>query len=541
MPKPAHETSTSVEVPGLVRVLKVLRERWWLVLLCPIIALAAAVVYVERQPKQYTAVAKLQFSNNSLPSQVAGVSGSQSVDPEGEKATNVELVTTPPVAELVVKSLKLKMTSGELLEQVSASNPQNDYIVDISVTDSDPGQAATIANAFARQYVVYSEAQNINQLVKGEQLITRKIEQLPSTDTVDRANLLGLYQKLLLLQSVQSGNAQVVSTASIPGSPSSPKKKSTAIIALVLGLLLGIGLAFVLDLIDRRVKSWEEFEELYGIPALASIPQLPRRPRTARDLEIALEPFRILNNGLSLLPHTGSINTVVVTSAIAGEGKTSVALGLARAAAYSEREVILVEADLRRPSLEQRLDLPKSSHGLTSALHNGVNPLELLREPIPDLQGYFKLLSSGPIPLNATNLMASKRLVEIFETLASHADLVVIDSAPLLPVADTRVLLDRTNFDACLVVGRAGVTTRDQVHRTRLVVERLHLKSVGLVVNTLAEMTDGYGYYGTGESDDSGSSSPVDRSSAPTGGGSLRSTDRTSPTVSTRSTSRQGK
>jgi capsular exopolysaccharide synthesis family protein len=541
MPKPAHETSTSAEVPGLVRVLKVLRERWWVVLLCPIVALAVAVVYVERQPKQYTAVAKLQFSNNSLPSQVAGVSGSQSVDPEGEKATNVELVTTPPVAELVVKSLKLKMTSGELLEQVSASNPQNDYIVDISVTDSDPGQAATIANAFARQYVVYSEAQNINQLVKGEQLITRKIEQLPSTDTVDRANLLGLYQKLLLLQSVQSGNAQVVSTASIPGSPSSPKKKSTAIIALVLGLLLGIGLAFVLDLIDRRVKSWEEFEELYGIPALASIPQLPRRPRTARDLEIALEPFRILNNGLSLLPHTGSINTVVVTSAIAGEGKTSVALGLARAAAYSEREVILVEADLRRPSLEQRLDLPKSSHGLTSALHNGVNPLELLREPIPDLQGYFRLLSSGPIPLNATNLMASERLIEIFETLASHADLVVIDSAPLLPVADTRVLLDGTNFDACLVVGRAGVTTRDQVHRARLLVERLHLKSVGLVVNTLAEMTDGYGYYGTGEPDDSESSSPTDRSPAATGGGSLRSTERTSPTVSTRSASRQGK
>jgi polysaccharide biosynthesis transport protein len=541
MPKPAHETSTSAEVPGLVRVLKVLRERWWVVLLCPIVALAVAVVYVERQPKQYTAVAKLQFSNNSLPSQVAGVSGSQSVDPEGEKATNVELVTTPPVAELVVKSLKLKMTSGELLEQVSASNPQNDYIVDISVTDSDPGQAATIANAFARQYVVYSEAQNINQLVKGEQLITRKIEQLPSTDTVDRANLLGLYQKLLLLQSVQSGNAQVVSTAAIPGSPSSPKKKSTAIIALVLGLLLGIGLAFVLDLIDRRVKSWEEFEELYGIPALASIPRLPRRPRSARDLEIALEPFRILNNGLSLLPHAGSIDTVVVTSAIAGEGKTSVALGLARAAAYSEREVILVEADLRRPSLEQRLDLPKSPHGLTSALHNGVNPMELLREPIPDLQGYFRLLSSGPIPLNATNLMASKRLIEIFETLASHADLVVIDSAPLLPVADTRVLLDGTNFDACLVVGRAGVTTRDQVHRARLVVERLHLKSVGLVVNTLDEMTDGYGYYGTGESDDSESSSPADRSPSATGGGSLRSTERTSPTVSTRSASRQGK
>jgi capsular exopolysaccharide synthesis family protein len=540
MPKPAHQTSTSAEVPGLIRALKVLRERWWIVLLCPIVTFVVALVYVERQPKQYTAVAKLQFSNNSLPSQVAGVSSSQSLDPEGEKATNVELVTTPPVAELVVKSLKLKMTSEELLEEVSASNPQNDYIVDISVTDSNPSRAATIANAFAREYVVYSEAQNIGQLVKGEQLITRKIEQLPSTDTVDRSNLLGLYQKLLLLQSVQTGNAQVVSTATVPTSPSSPKKKTTVSIALVLGVLLGIGLAFVLDLIDRRVKSWEEFEELYEIPALASIPQLPRRPRTARDQEVALEPFRILHNGLSLLPHTGSINTVVVTSAIAGEGKTSVALGLARAAAYSEREVILVEADLRRPSLEQRLDLDRSPHGLTSALYSGENPLDLLRSPIPDLRGSFRFLSSGPVPLNATNLMASGRLVEIFETLASHADLVVIDSAPLLPVADTRVLLDSIDLDTCLLVGRAGITTRDQVRRARLVVERLHLKSVGLVVNTLAEMTNGYGYYGVGEADDPGSSLPADSSPSPTGG-SLRSTASTSPTVSTRSTSRHGK
>ena len=140
------------------------------------------------------------------------------------------------------------------------------------------------------------------------------------------------------------------------------------------------------------------------------------------------------------------------------------ALGL-RAAAYSEREVILVEADLRRPSLEQRLDLSRSPHGLTSALYNGENPLDLLRAPFPDLQSSFRFLSSGPIPLNATNLMASGRLVEIFETLASHADLVVIDSAPLLPVADTRVLLDSIDLDTCLLVGRAGITTRDQVRR----------------------------------------------------------------------------
>src|SRR5271157_6072463 len=200
MPAPAQETSTSTEVPGLVRALGVLRARWWVVVLCPIVALAIALIYVERQPKQYTAIAALQFSTNSLPNQVAGVPANQSVDPEGVKATNLQLVTTEPVAALVVKALHLDETPTALLEEVSASNPQNDYIVDISVTNGNPQRAAEIANAFAQQYVVYSETQNVEQLVKGEQLITRKEEQLPASDTVDRANLHSLYQKLLLLQ-----------------------------------------------------------------------------------------------------------------------------------------------------------------------------------------------------------------------------------------------------------------------------------------------------------------------------------------------------
>jgi polysaccharide biosynthesis transport protein len=529
----------SAEVPGLVRMLRVLRERWLVVLICPLLTLAVAVTYVERQPKQYTAVAKLKFSTNSLPSQVAGVAENQSIDPEGEKATNVQLVTTPPVAALVVKSLHLKMTPGEVLEEVSASNPQNDYIVDVSVTDSDPKRAASIANAFAEQYVVYSESQNIGQLVKGEQLIAQQTEKLPATDTVDRDNLRALSQKLLLLQSVQTGDAQVVSTAAVPTSPSSPKKKTTALIALLVGGLLGIGFAFMLNLIDRRVKSWEEFEELYGVPALAAIPRLPERPRSTWEVESSLEPFRILLNGMLLLPNASSINTVLVTSAVAGEGKTSVALGLARAAASSERTVILVEADLRRPALEYRLGVERSPHGLTSALNGEEHPLELLRAPIPDLEGFLRVLPSGPTPLNATNLMSSGRLLEIFEVLASHADLVVIDSAPLLPVADTRVLLDSVHLDACLVVARAGVTTRDQVRRARLVVERLRLKSVGLVVNTLAEVMGGDGYFGIDEPDLRPSASATGPSAAT--GGSLRSTERSSPMVSARRASRQEK
>jgi succinoglycan biosynthesis transport protein ExoP len=478
----------------LLRALGVLRERWWVVAICAVVSLLAAVVYVEGQPKEYTATAALQFTANSLPSQVAGVPSNQSVDPEGEKSTNLQLVTTTPVAALVVKALQLDATPAHLLGQVSASNPRNDYIIDISATEQSPKLATDIANAFAQQYVVYSQQQNENQLIKGEQLIDKRYAQLPTTDTVDRANLRALAQKLLLLQAVQTGNARVADTAVIPTAPTSPKKRATAAAALVVGLLLGIGFAFLLNLLDRRVKSWDEFKEIYGLPELASIPKLPNRPRTTGEQEIALEPYRILHNSLSLLSPRHKIKTVLVTSAVAGEGKTTVAFGLARAAALSGRQVILVEADLRHPSFRGQMTLAPGAAGLASALFYDEDPFELLQTPIPGLDRLM-VLPAGRIPRNATDLLRAGALMEVVAALSSRAELVVIDSAPLLPVVDTRALLSEPSIDACLIVARADRTKREEARRTRSVIEQARPAGTGLVINALAEVTGGY-YYG---------------------------------------------
>lgn len=494
MPTTDDIISPPTEIPGVVQAIRVLRERWWIIAICAIVSLLVAVIYVERQPKEYTATAALQFTANSLPSQVAGVPSNQSVDPEGEKSTNLQLVTTTPVAALVVKALQLKTTPADLLEQVSASNPRDDYIIDISATEQDPKLAADIANAFAQQYVVYSQQQNENQLIKGEQLINQRYAQLPLSDTVDRANLHALAQKLLLLKAVQTGNARVADTAAIPSAPSSPKKKTTAAAALVVGLLLGIGLAFLLNLLDRRVKSWDEFKELYGIPELASIPQLPHQPRTAGEREIALEPFRILHNSLSLLAPDHNVKTVLVTSAVAGEGKTTVASGLARAAALSGRRVILIEADLRHPSFRYQLPLEEGTPGLASALFYDEDPLELLQTPIAGLDR-LRVLPAGRIPRNATNLLRPAALMEVIASLSSSADLIVIDSAPLLPVVDTRALLGEPSMDACLIVARAGKTKREEARRVRSVLDQTRPAGVGLVINALSEVTGGY-YYG---------------------------------------------
>jgi capsular exopolysaccharide synthesis family protein len=482
------------DAPGLVHALKVLRDRWWIVLICGVVSLAAGLVYVEREPKQYTATSSIQFTTNSLPSQVAGVSSNQSLDPEGEKNTNVQLVTATPVAVQVVKTLKLNMTPTELLGEVSASNPKDDYIVDITVVDGNPHQAALIANTFAQQYVVYSQQQNQDQLLNGEQLINQRYARLPAEDTVDRANLRALSQKLLLLQAVQTGNARIVNTATVPTSPSSPKKKSTAIVTLLVGLLLGVGLAFLFNVLDRRIRTLEEFEEIYGLPTLASLPALPRTLHGVSMRDRTLEPFRILLNGLSVLVDDREVRTVLVTSAVPGEGKTTVAQGLAHVAALAGREVILVEADLRRPSFASRMNIDGNAPGLAQVLRGGEDPLKLVQSPVPGLSS-LKVLSAGPIRGDAPAALRPENLERVFEQLSSSTDLIVIDSAPLLPVVDTRVLLDQLGADACLVVARAGVTKREEARRARAVLASRRLTATGLVVNALQEVAGGY-YYG---------------------------------------------
>jgi len=494
-------------------VLGVLRQRWWVIALCMVVSLLVALLYLARKPNEYTATASLQFANNSLTNQVAGVGGGQSVDPEGENNTNVQLVTTTPVAEKVVNSLRLHISPGELLEKVSASDPQNDSIIDVSVTDSSPTVAAALANAFTQQYVAYSQEQNEEQLVRGQQLIAQKAAQLPPSDTTDRANLDALSQKLLLLQAVATANAKVADVASPPEAPSSPKRKATAIVALVFGLLVGVGVALLVNLLTRRVRGLEDFEDLYGMRAIAVVPTAPARRRGGLVGAADLEPFRILQNGLSLLRPDGNVKLVLVTSAIPTEGKTTVALGLARAAATSGSEVILVEADVRRPSLAQRLNLDAGAGGLTEALVEHVDPLELLSTPFPELDR-LRVLTAGATGRASQVGLRSSGLGELFNSLALHADLVVIDSAPLLPVVDTRVLLDELNVDAQLIIARAGVTTRDAIRGTRALLEqrRLH-DSVGLVVNDIAVALPDY--YGT---DDSASVSPSGRKySAPVG------------------------
>jgi polysaccharide biosynthesis transport protein len=485
------------ETPGLIRAIDVLRERWWVVLVAAVTCVGISLVLTLRATKEYTATAKLRFGQNALMTEVGGTAPAPSPDPQADQATNLLLVTTTPLAAAVKQALRSPLSVSDLLGKVSTTNDQSSNIVDVSATDPSPVRAAQIANAFAGEYVAYSQSVNRQQVLAGEQLITQQLNALPPipSNAANRANLEGALQKLVLVAAVQTGDAQVVDQASVPTSPSSPNRKVNLIVALVFGLALGVGLAFLLNLLDRRLKGVEDFEDLLGTRALATIPWLRHREAGTLD-PAAVEQFLILRNGLSVLTPGRDARVVMVTSAVPGEGKTTVAIGLARAAASSGQTVILVEADFKRPAFHARLDVSDDSTGLTTALMAGADPGSLLRSPVRGMPNLL-VMTSGPRPSNSAALLRSTEMGRLLDQLSADVDLVVLDAPPLLPVADGQALLDNPQLDAYLVVGRVYFTRRDEARYTRQQLDRRELSGVGLVVNGVRRLTGGDHYRGS--------------------------------------------
>jgi len=185
---------------------------------------------------------------------------------------------------------------------------------------------------------------------------------------------------------------------------------------------------------------------------------------------------------------------------VPGEGKSTVAAGLARTMALAGEQVVLVEADLRRPTFHEQFQFDRDPRGLTNALVGGASIRDLRRSALPGLRT-LTVVPAGPLPPNPTELLRSPEMQAVLRELAEQVDMIVLDAPPLLPVADAQVLLDQPQVDACLVVARAFQTTREQARRARAILDRHPLRPVGLVVNGLREKDSGYDYYAPRDDD----------------------------------------
>jgi succinoglycan biosynthesis transport protein ExoP len=478
-----------VESDTLTGVLRVLRRRWMVIVGVTLACVLVAAVKHTRTTKSYQATASVAFQSGTLSDAALQVSPSGSSEPQREADTEVLVAGSSEVAKGVSKQLHLSADPDELLNQVKVEAAPNANVLNIIASSGDSNESARLANAFAEQYIAFRARSELAGIDTAQSKLQQQISALPA-DSPERAALQQSLQRLGELRAVAGGGANIIGSATPPGAPSGMGLSTTLAIGLLIGLALSFSLVFLLEALDRRVKSIEEFERIYRLPALASIPQSVFGARRAKERQGLLEPVRILRSALDFAAVTHQLDTLLVTSAIPGEGKTTVAVDLAQAVALTGHRVVLVELDLRRPTFATHFKL--GTRGLMTALAYGEPLSEVLVEPFADLPN-FSVLPAGPLPPNPSELLGTERITEMISEFAHDGAMVIIDAPPLNPVADAQVLLNNPAINAAIVVARVNRATRDEARLARSILDRHTVEPVGIVVTGLRDASR-YGY-----------------------------------------------
>jgi capsular exopolysaccharide synthesis family protein len=493
------------ESDGLTGMLSVLRERWIVVVGIVAICVGAAVYRHERGAKSYSASANVVFQSGTLSESALQVSPSTGPEPVREANTEVLVAHSPEVAEAARRQLKGGPGASELLEDVKVEAEPDANVLNITAATGSAHESARFANAFAEAYIAFRARSDLANIEASERSLRQQLEALP-VGSVERTNLQQSLQRLGELRAVVGGGASIIGRATPPTTPSGSSLSTTIVVGLLIGLALAFSFVFLAESFDRRIKTIEEFESEYRLPALAGVMQSSFRAKRAAERGAMLEPYRILRGALDFAAVARELDTLMVTSAIPGEGKTTVSIDLAHAVALSGRSVVLVEMDLRRPTFVEQFDL-HTHDGLTTALTRGTPLSELLVTPFAELPN-LTVLAAGRLPHNPSEILGSERVGEMLAWLRGANDMVILDAPPLNPVADAQVLLASQAVHASILVARINKTSREDVRRARAILDRQVVEPVGIVVTGLRE-TGSYGY-GYGYSSYAGAEPDID-------------------------------
>jgi succinoglycan biosynthesis transport protein ExoP len=480
------------------------RRRWWIGALT-LLGVAAGIGAPFTQARQYTATTQILVQSAGLteldqaPQQVTAI----------EVQTMLQLVASASVREAV----RRKIGSAP---PVRATQVAQTDIIAITAVAAAGTAAARIANAYADQFVQSERASAIRSALSSETAVrseiataSREIRVLRAqarsatkvTAVVNQQAVLEVQLSQLELNSAsQTSPVTVVTPAEAPLSPSSPRPTQEAILGLVAGLILGLAAAFLLETLDDAVSTKETAEQLTNAPVLAAVPMVTSWRKRDRPLVVSLarpsspatEAFRSLRTSLQFARAEHELRTILVTSPVATEGKTSTLANLAAVFAQAGQNVLMVSCDLRKPRLGQFFGIDEAA-GLTTAIL-GEDSVENLIRPTPGTDNLW-LLPSGPTPPNPAELLNGARSQQIFAQLRDRFDLVLIDSPPVLPVTDAVVL--SKDADATLVVVAAFRTKSGDLLRATEKLAQVNARVVGVVLNEATRQSAGY-YQGYG-------------------------------------------
>jgi len=513
----AEDSAAELELRDI---LGVFRRRRAVIAICAIVVTVVAVAASLLQTPRYRAVAKvllLQGGNESLFDSNTG----QRADPNRAAQTEIQILESQPVKDAVTRQIGTAPS-------ISARTAGQTDVLEIVSTSTLPKRAAMVADAYASSYIDFKRKRAVDDLLAAAQQIQGKIDALqkqidplPNGSAKDALiNQQAVFrQKLDQLQvdaALKTGGSQLVSNATVPTAPFSPRPVRSALLAALIGLFTGTGLAFLVEYLDDSIRTKEDLARIGpGVPVVGLIPSVANWKDTSQPRVVSIdepkgpasEAYRTLRTSVQFLALERPMRLLQVTSPNAQEGKTTTLVNLGVAMARAGQRVIIVCCDLRRPRVHEFFGLDNRT-GVTSVLLGKV-PLTAALQPVVG-QPRLSLLASGPLPPNPSELLSSKRTSELLSSLATSADIVLIDSPPVLPVTDALVLSGRV--DATILVAVANATTRRDASHAFELLSQVDAPVVGMVLNGVTNQSS-YGYdYGYDEAEEGGKEDHTPRS-----------------------------
>jgi capsular exopolysaccharide synthesis family protein len=436
-----------------------------------------------------------------------------SKSPERQAATNVLLVSNRRVAARTARALGFGLTSAEIAAKREVTAEGQADVISVSMTDHDPRRAAQLANTYAEEFIEFRREADRAKITEALALVDRQLGQLPSSEaeTADAEALRRQADQLRVLAALQTGNAELVQAAEPPDSPSSPQTVRNVVLGGVLGLLTGLGLALLLERLDRRLRDPGEIETTFGRPILGTVPESRALGRAESPLAgvpgwIESEAFSMIRANLRYFNVGRPTRSILVTSAAPGEGKTTITWNLAAAAAAAGDRVLVIEADLRHPSvLDTEGPRPKPGLGVLLAGNANLSDV-LIRLPVPgggEIVRHMDVVPAGAVPPNPIDLLESEAMERLIRDAEERYELVIVDTAPTAVVSDAIPLIKKVS--GVIVVTRLGKSTRTAMQQLRRQLENLDAPTLGVVVNSMKSEAAGYGYgygYGYGSATD---------------------------------------
>lgn len=439
--------------------LRVLRAGWALLLLGLLLGGAVAAGISMVLPAEYTATTQMFVSTTGASDLAQAVQGSQYT--EQKVASYAQLLTSKELVSAVIEDLNLDARPRDLIAQIDAEVVQDTTILNVSVTDPSPERARDIAASIDSEF-----GSMVRELETGDG------------------------------EEVSPVRVSVVATPELPEAPSAPAVIPNTALGLTLGLVLAGALAVLRDRLDTTVKDDEVATETARAPVIGHIPDDPElagaHVTQPHSTSSAAEAIRQVRANLAFLDVDDPPRSIMVTSSVPDEGKTTLAVNLALALAEAGNSVVLVEADLRRPKVTRYLGMVRGA-GLTNVLTRGASLADVLQDVAG---GNLQVLPAGPVPPNPSELLSSDAMASLVEQLVGKYDIVVLDAPPVLPVADASAMAGLV--DGVLLCARWGVVTSAQLDRSATVFERLSAHVLGVVMTMVpgraAPVVYGYGY-----------------------------------------------